>query len=163
MDGNPAPEDLATFADAYHRDDFATTRRMKIPTIGLEGGTWTYPDNVLGRMFFMQNCIALNDPPFKLDETFTQLRYWKFLDERGELHFQDNNTYLKPILNGTDEYNLRRIIAPDGTPVTDNWNIFLDFIEERGNGRMLVYRNDEPEEDSCLLRGVPTGVDEEWD
>lgn len=72
MDGNAGPEELVTFADA-HFSTVEFQQYLILPTLDVEGGTWAYPDTILGRGNFVQQCVVDVRPKFVLDDTRTRL------------------------------------------------------------------------------------------
>ena len=145
MDGNPVDEVLLTMADAYYPtfpdipvgDDGIL---IKIPALDVEGGTWAYSNTLLGRMLFVNLCMLDTKPQMILNLNQTRFLYQGEPIEQNELTFIDVDTYVKPILGGTSEYTLRRIIDANGME-TANWPIWLEHTQSTWSERkLLTYR-----------------------
>lgn len=156
MDGNSAPEELVTFADAWYEDQ-EFDGEFRIPTLAIDGGTWSYQNDFYGRSLFMLQCVMGIAPYFLVDpETFVILYQSENEQDGTRLTRLDEDTYTKRILFGFASYTLRRIIRGDGTQ-TNNWSLYETYARERGT-TLVTYRRYPWDILACQLDDFEVGI-----
>jgi len=141
MDGNPANEELASFAEGWV--DVDGYLWLPINPKG-NGGTWAYAGYPRWYWYSLANMIVQCTMEvltgFVLSPDGTELRAaYDYLNSANESYdFVDVHTYTKTFSHGL-VYNLRRIIGPDGQP-THNWANYAAYLQEEGIDTMHVYK-----------------------
>ena len=128
-------------ADGYIPPDYTPEpyQWIHLTTLDLEGGTWAYPDNTLGRSLFVTQCVTDVNPELRFNEDETRFLYQGGVNPNNEMFYIDENTYSKPILKGQVYYTLRRIVDANGD-TTSNWPIWEAYASKRRRPRVLTYR-----------------------
>ena len=138
MDGNPAAEVLATMGDAFFTPGHENGDLFKLPTLDIQGGTFSYRNTWRGRGLFIRHCTLTVQPTFVMDTEHTRLLYQGGARVEGErMYYENEHTYSKPVLDGAYRYTLRCIIDANGNE-TLNWPIWLERVGKRHKERSLV-------------------------
>lgn len=139
MDGNPAVEELASFAEAYVDDD----GYLWLPIRPVDGGTWAYKGGGYHLALFnmVAQCAMEVVTGFVRTEDGTELlASYNAINSAAESYEQlDIHTYRKTFSHGL-VYHLRRIIGPDNQP-THNFANYTAYLQEEDFDTMYTYKS----------------------